>query len=284
MTTRKIVNLGLGVLLISILVVLFQQKTSAEQSGGSPNNNPTTSRLKTISDALTTLTYGSTAAGAWGDWGAMWNRIYSAGIFSPDGDLTVGEVSPGKTFYSGTNSRTQKTGTGTIYSTQSLETKDDYLGTYKDEESTWTEVSGSPFATTGTGLSTGKVKKDERTGLWWSAASTLGTYTNSFDNATDGTRPTGGNAIAFCNTLQTTPAGGFAGKTTWYLPTQKELMQAYIDGIYSQDTAFGTTSYFWSSTEGSNDSTNAWRVRLYNGSTLNDLKTNSNGVRCVRRD
>ncbi len=46
------------------------------------------------------------------------------------------------------------------------------------------------------------------------------------------------------------------------------------------------TSNFWSSTENSDKSSNAWYVNLPNGNTNNDDKSNegNNAVRCVRRD
>ena len=282
----------------------------AEGGTGSIPSSGATSRIKTLDDALTVLGVGSTASGAWGDWGVMWNRIYSAGIwnatlgdavagdvfsgkkfyaganrtlltgtFSFTGNAAVGDVVIGKTFYS--NNSTKQTGTGPAiidYSLQKNATEDDYLGTYKGEEATWTnETDGTVGAT---GLLTGEIKKDGRTKLIWSAASS-GTYTNSFTALTDGTRPTDGNSVLFCNGLNSATYGG---KTDWYLPTQKELMQAYIDGIYSQDTVFGTTSYFWSSSEISNDSTYAWIVYLDNGFTYYYDKGTSYAVRCVRRD
>jgi len=91
--------------LLSLLVVFsfaifrISTKVLAEQSGSSPESG-VTSRLKTISDALIALGHGSTSAGAWGDWGAMWNRIYSAAAWVPSGDLNVANCPTGKTFYS----------------------------------------------------------------------------------------------------------------------------------------------------------------------------------------
>lgn len=41
---------------------------------------------------------------------------------------------------------------------------------------------------------------------------------------------------------------------------------------------------FWSSSEVSNNPTNAWNVNLNNGNTNNNNKTNENNVRCVSRD
>lgn len=255
----------------------------AEQSRGTPDSGAT-STIKTIYDSLTTLTHGSDSPGSWGDLGAMWNRIRSAGEWVPSDSATETDVATGKTFHN--TSRTQKTGTASLapdYSTQSLATKDDYYGTYKGEETTWTEVTGSPFSGYGDlNIATGKVKKDSLTGLWWSASSTT-LPSNSFTLSEDGARPTGGNAIAFCNALNTASYGGHAD---WYLPTQKELMQAYIDGIYSQDADFATISYFWSSTEYSEDPGGAWLVHLPYGSTVVDDKSFEGfyAVRCVRRD
>ena len=64
----------------------------------------------------------------------------------------------------------------------------------------------------------------------------------------------------------------------WRLPTQKELMQAYIDGAYWNLTQ--PSNCFWSLTEGS--STTAWTVYLIHGLTFNLNKGYSYRVRCVR--
>ncbi len=102
-----------------------------------------------------------------------------------------------------------------------------------------------------------------------------------------------GNAINWCATLE------LDGRSNWYLPSQKELMLAYIDGMYNQagDTlqeaaefTVGDGSsihygYYWSSSEVSNYSSRAWNVVLYNGYTGSRNKTDtSRGVRCVSRD
>ncbi len=280
---RKIIILSC--LILGIFGLLQLKHVVFAEQGGSSNESGANSRLKSLSDTLISSDYGSIASGAWGDWGAMWNRIYSAATWdAAAGDATIADVLTGKKFYAGAN-RSLLTGTAAPsasidYSKQSLETDDDQVGTYKDEESTWTNVTGSPFAVGATGLSTGQVKQDSRTGLWWSASSTSTSITNSFDS-TDGVRPTGGNAIAFCDGLNT---ANFASQTNWYLPTQKELMQAYIDGIYSQDKVFTTTGTFWSSTEHSNPGDSAWTVAPFYGYTRLTTKATGKSVRCVRRD
>ncbi len=107
----------------------------------------------------------------------------------------------------------------------------------------------------------------------------LGTTTNSFSISGDGSRPTStlGNAMGFCNALNT---ANFAGHNDWYLPTQKQLMQAYIDG--SANNLSNPNYYFWSATEHYNDPTKAWNVNLNNGNTNNNTKVTGNNVRCVR--
>ena len=174
---------------------------------------------------------------------------------------------------------------GIDYSKQASVSYDDYeAGDYAGEESTWTIEVAS------------EVWQDQRTGLYWTKD--LTTASNSFPDQdhsacpffdgdlTDRTNYNGldadcGAAINYCGALSKDDGGG--AKTDWYLPSQKELMQAYIDGIYDQ--ADPDPSGFWSSTEKSNDPTLAWIVGLYSGSTYYSVKTNDGySVRCVRRD
>jgi hypothetical protein len=275
-------------LIIALCVVVFGlvsfktiTNVIAEQGGFSPDSGAT-SRIGTLSGLLTTSGYGSDTNTP--NWGSMWNRIYTSAMWTPsDTTATVADVASGKTFYAG-NNRTKITGTlvaapAIDYSLQKNATKDNYLGTYTAEEASWSDV--GTYALGSTGLSSGLVRLDGRTGLKWSASSTATNITNSFTLSADGARPTGGNAIAFCNGLN---SASFGGKTNWYLPTQAELMQAYIDGIYSQNTSFGTTNYFWSSSEVSDYSAYAWRVYLYSGYTRDVNKTSDGAVRCVSRD
>jgi len=107
---------------------------------------------------------------------------------------------------------------------------------------------------------------------------TATTTTNSFTWQGVGVRPTGGDAIGFCDALNT---ANFAGNNDWYLPTQKELQQVYIDGSANNLSRPGY--YFWSSTESYSNSATAWRVALNFGYTNTNTKTNRYNVRCVRR-
>jgi len=279
-TKKLLIPLALF-LVLGFFLYQVQEKVLAERSGSSPESG-VTSRIKTIYDSVVSLSHGSDSAGGWGNWGVMWNRIRSAAEWVPSGDATEADVATGKTFYS--DGRTQKTGTAPApfdYSTQELATKDDRQGTYKGEESTWTAVSGSPFAGFGAiNLLTGTVRQDTRTGLWWSASST--TFpTNEFTLSEDGSRPTGGQAIAFCDALNT---ANYGGHDDWYLPTQKELMTAYINGIYSQDPDFTTLNGSWSSTQVSTSPTYVYLVFLADGITVDQRNFYPDNVRCVRRD
>lgn len=312
MNKKTVVSVTISVFVTVLLVapISFRTGVIAEQSGDTPESG-VTSYIKQIYQSLVGLGYGSDSAGSWGNWGAFWNRIRSAGEWTPGGTAGTDQVVSGETFYVG--SRIPLTGTLTLsgdarpedvlsgmtfysdslekqtgsapdpidYSLQSLETVDDNTSEYREEEALWVEVAGSPFAEYGDlNLVSGKVMEDTRTALIWSASST-GTMTNIFTLPGDGQRPIDGNAIAFCEGLNTAE---YAGVDGWYVPTQKELMQGYQDGIYSQDPTFGTTNYFWSSTQYSGLQFNAWRVYLNYGFTGYISKTSLNSVRCVFRD
>ncbi|MDD3284107.1 MAG: DUF1566 domain-containing protein [Patescibacteria group bacterium] len=68
----------------------------------------------------------------------------------------------------------------------------------------------------------------------------------------------------------------------WYLPHQKQLMQAYIDGSYGNLEFPGTYDYYWSATTVSDAPGIAWIVLLSNGYTTNYVKFVTYRVRCVR--
>ena len=71
--------------------------------------------------------------------------------------------------------------------------------------------------------------------------------------------------------------------TDWRLPTVNELINIFNYNKGKPDVDFITNTYFWSSTEYSNDATYAWRVYPNHGNTNYYLKTVSYAVRCVRR-
>ena len=274
-------------------------KSNAEQMGSSPDSGGAESVLVGSYNRLVSkgANYGSSSSpDETGNYGTYWNRIIYSATWEPDGTATESDVLSGKTFYSGLNNRTIKTGAGVSidYSKQSLIAYDDYrsyYGTdYQEEESTWINTNSS---------SGNQVWYDTRTGLYW-ARSQPTTLTNSFSSPSTGfcsfftTTPRGsydgsdadcGDAINACGTLSLASTQGESADTDWYLPSQKELQRAYRDGIYNKTSvAFTTTSNFWSSTEYSSSSSNAWNVYLHYGYTYGTSKGNGFATRCVRRD
>jgi putative transposase len=75
--------------------------------------------------------------------------------------------------------------------------------------------------------------------------------------------------------------GDGTDETNWYLPSQKELMQAYINGA-ANNIPFPANGY-WSSTEIYGNSSVAWFVILAYGYTTNGNKGNDSYARCVSR-
>lgn len=280
-------------ILIAGLFYKIHTNTYAEQSGSSPESGAD-SRIKDGYDFLVGKgsNYGSTDAADWdsstNNWGTYLNRIMEAAAWEPDGTLAAADVSPGKTFYAGNGDRTQKTGLGTYYANQQLSDFDDFSGSDNtSEEATWTQTNTTP-----------EIWYDTRTGLYWSSSPTGQTNifpdtthsTCDFFGETDRGNYAGGdadcgNAINTCATLTDDADNDSVADTDWYLPSQKEMHQAYIDGIYNQtSTSWVGTSLHWTATEVSNNATNAFRVALNTGFTTNSAKINTNSVKCVRRD
>lgn len=308
-------------MIVSSIITSSITSVLAEQSGNTPDSG-STSRIIETYDSIDTLGYGSDSAGAWGDWG-MWNRIRSAGEWTPSGnaspaqvlsgytfysdsrnklkgnlsltgDATTADVADGKTFYN--NSTTLLTGTAKLamdYSLQQYNEYDDFEGPvgngepiedYTGDEASWKNSSTN-------------VWRDERTGLYWS--NNLGNFTNLFPNQDHSTcdffssTPRGtyngldtdcGDAINTCGSLSLDADGDGTPENDWYLPTQKELQQAYLNGMFNHTgSSFTTTGWFWSSSEVSVNSSTAWRILMHYGSTSGGNKASVNGVRCVSR-
>jgi hypothetical protein len=128
--------------------------------------------------------------------------------------------------------------------------------------------------------------KDDSTGLIWSKpCSGVGcttfaepadtdyewTYTDDADND-------GKSASVLCS--QTVAAGNHG--SGWSLPHQKQLMQAYINGVYGNLEASGVNRPYWSATTRSDYTSYAWFTYLSHGFTNSFAKSGSYYVRCVR--
>lgn len=250
------------------------QLNSAKAEVVGDRDSGVTSRIKTLYDELVALNFGTDTDNP--DWGPLWNRIKTATKWAPGGNAAVSDVKTGKTFYAG--DRTEKTGT---YPAPTNCPNQQYHDSYGAPVTQTTNCTDVLAWTTPSPAVTGDDKQDPRTGLIWSQLllNSAGTVTFS---------PTSNSSWSWDGT---TDADNIAvgGKTAkqlcsdrgdgWRLPSQKELMQAYIDGSFFNLTQ---PSYsFWSATEYS--ATGAWYVGLNSGTTSNANKsTPSNQVRCVR--
>ncbi len=246
-----------------------------EQGGGSPTS-PTTSYIKTVYDTAQTAGYGSDTNTP--DWGSYWNRVSTAAQWVPSGaTASTSDVISGKTFYS--SSRTQQTGTGQeglVVGSCSTQTYHDSYGAPVTQTTNCT--SGVTWTTADPAV-TGDDKKDPRSGLVWSQA-----LLNSAGNVTFTTGApstwswdasyTTNIAVGTKTAIQLCSDRG----NGWRLPTQKELMQAYIDGSYFNLSQ--PANYFWSATEF--NSTLARTVDLGYGNTNYGTMTYNYYVRCVR--
>jgi hypothetical protein len=86
-------------------------------------------------------------------------------------------------------------------------------------------------------------------------------------------------ALTYCHDLD---YGGHA--SGWRLPTQKEMMQAYADGIWLEEASLSVTDQdsYWSSTTYSGNTARGWIGDLFRGSFGHDTKVMAYHVVCVR--
>jgi hypothetical protein len=245
-------------------------------------DNGLTSRILSLSNTLTTDGYGSTTNSP--DWGALWNRIATAGEYTPAGNAAVSDVKSGQTFTS--NSRTQQTGTYPAPGPCSTEAYHDSYGAPVTQTTnctaniTWTVR--SPSVTGDDSGGTSNTNTDPRTGLTWSKylanSSGTATFAASGGSSAWSWDASGTNNVAVGNKTAITLCSSMNGGGVWRTPTQKELMQAYIDGSYFNLS--NPSNNFWSATQ--NSSTNAWYVSLSSGGTSNNTFATLYSVRCVR--
>lgn len=232
--------------------------------GGSDNGK--TSRLKQLGQDLATLNHGSTSNTP--DWGADWNRISTSAKWQPTGNITPNDVATGKKFYN--SNRTEQTGTRHLAKpcpTQAWH--DNASGANVTDNCVPTWPTANPSLA-------GDDKQDPFTNLVWSKCLVNTAGSNNFSSggctsyswdASNGNN-LGRTSIELCSDRG----------NGWRLPTQKELMQAYIDG--SNFTLASPGAYHWSATEVS--TTLAWYVYLSNGTTVSNTKSSAYQVRCVR--
>ena len=303
--SKRQANLRTGVLVLvlaGIVIVGLGAKVYAEQVGSSPSNG-STSRIKSLYDTLQTSGYGSDSDTP--SWGTSWNRIKTAATWEPNGTVTSADVLSGKTFFNGnrtqqtgslsltgtatpadvvsgktfySNSTTQQTGTASTPSAGNCPTQQ-YHDSYGAPVTQTTNCTASIAWTTPSDGVTGTDKRDPVSGLIWSQALLNSGGTVTF--TTGGPSTWSWDATAANNVAVGTKTAKQLCSDRgngWRLPTQKELMQAYIDGSYFNLSQ--PSLNFWSATQYS--STNAWYVALSNGNTNVVNMGNTYNVRCVR--
>lgn len=151
----------------------------------------------------------------------------------------------------------------------------------------WTQcVAGNNYCGTS---DSGADAKDNSTGLIWSLPC-KGNGCSSFSDFTivasgqytwNNSGTPGSPATATGNNGRTA-SQLCSDKAGWFLPHQKQLIQAYTDGAYGNLEASGFTRGYWSATTVSTNINNAWSTSVSTGGTGSNLKTAAGYVRCVR--
>lgn len=108
---------------------------------------------------------------------------------------------------------------------------------------------------------------------YWNTDTTYSWNSSNANNDTD--LPEG-------DTIKLTAQELCSQHTGWFLPHQKQLMQAYIDGSYGNLEPIGVDRFYWSATTVSSNAGDAWSVNLSYGSTSNNFKNSYYSVRCIR--
>jgi hypothetical protein len=189
--------------------------------------------------------------------------------------VQASDVKSGDVFYNG--SRTQQTGTYQSPGVCPTQQYTDYYGSpvtpTTNCSQTWTTASPTV---------TGDDKQDPISGLVWSLNITNNDGTPAFsttafwDWSWDGTSTSDSIAVGGKTAVQL--CSGMDGGGIWRLPSQKELMQAYIDGSYFNLT--NPSSDYWSSTIMYSGS--AFYVNLGVGYAVTQPYSSGLSVRCVR--
>ena len=271
---KQILNSKLPVVTVVALALalafgggFWVSRVQAESYPGGMDNGRT-SHIKQLEDELAGLGYGSTTDTP--DWGVNWNRIKTASKWVPsDGTAGAENVLNGTTFYK--DSRTAQEGTARYGYCPTQEYHDSYGAPATAETNcvdhiVWLDPTDDV---------PGSHKKDPISGLTWSMplrnnAGTIefGATSTGFSWNSSHANNLGKTAIELCSERG----------NGWRLPTQRELMQAYIDGSYYN--LLSPAANHWSSTRFSGS--NAWGVALSNGTADLSTLTSTNSVKCVR--
>lgn len=261
---EKTFSVVAGSVLIATFLFLSTGILLAEQQGSTPESG-VTSRIASLSSDLADLGYGSTSDTP--DWGSDWNRVKTSSKWVPNGTATASNIISGKTFYD--SNRTSQTGTYTKLAGCSGQ-----LYTDSSTSSTQSDNCNVTWLTPSDNI-TGSDKLDPRTNLVWS-------YHLGWDGSNvifSSTSPVTFNYYTGHERLDGTDGAACHNRGNgWRLPSEKELMQAYVDGSYYNLTDPTTTNY-WSNINGPS----YWvSVSLADGSVGFFDWRNDYYVRCVR--
>ncbi len=225
--------------------ILKANQTYAEQSGGSPESN-SNSRLTVLYDNLNNANAGQENINSGEkDWGQKWNRIRSASLENYGLHKKLDCAT--QLHYAGHN--------------------DSSKNSFCSNKKRWSKV-------TGTNYDDQIDKRDDSTGLMWSYV-----LSNNYSQPVSSYNTAPADYISI-NWSQAKTACQNLGDGNWRLPTQTELMQAYVDGAYFNLTNAGSGSR-WSASE--SNSSNAWYIYWSNGYVTYQNKSYGNSqVVCVR--
>ena len=256
-------------LVLTLGLAMWASYAYGEQVGGAPESG-STSYIQSLYTSLQTSGFGSDSADP--DWGTYWNRLNTAAHWAPDGTAVSEDVVSGKTFYN--YDRTTQTGTYAPGNCPTQQYNDNY-----GSPVTWMANCADFAWTVPSDNIAGTEKQDPRSGLIWSnilyksGSTVIFSATSSTTWSWDASSP---NNIAVGNKTAITLCSGMGNG--WRLPTQKELMKAYVDGSYFSLTQ--TAVRLWSATQ--YDTSSMWTVYLNNGTTVNLTKGSGYSIRCVR--
>lgn len=186
----------------------------------------------------------------------------SVGTFMLTGTATVNDVAFGKTFYG--DSFTIQEGQMPVVSYEAQANENLIDGNNNDiqtEESHWVNTSNT-------------VLQDQLTDLYWTSAYGIMPWGNGSYTFMQ--------AEQFCENLALDSDNDTVSETDWRLPTQKELAQAYINGIYNNITNLNTNISLWVSTTDPNYDGIHFRYKLYDFEG-GKSQSNDGGAICVRR-
>lgn len=224
---RKDILIG-AVIMVMVSIFSFLLGSSVYGSEGSAPSNGQISRINTLYTSLGNLGYGSDTNTP--DRGIYWNKIFTAATWTPEATVTESDVLAGKTFYS--DNRTAKT--GTRYRVGYCPTQaavDNGTTLYPNQHTNCTE--SITWVSADDNIE-GSDKMDPITGMVWSYPLYLSGSTPVFDQYSSASNwsynANGANNIAVGN--KTAAQLCSERGNGWLLPSQKEMMQAYIDGAF----------------------------------------------------